>query len=196
MPNLLRREFGVPEDAQVLLTLSRISPEKGQDLLLEALLEWERRDDFPQTSAMAVRLRRRCIHAGTAIPGETETACRAAASGPEWCFPDTLPASAKRAFFALADVFVFPSRYESYGLTLLEALAHGLPAVCLDHHGARSVMREEFGAIVQPNNLTAAVARLLADDAGRKRMGEAAGNSPEVERFADRAAELAAMLTS
>ena len=47
-PEPLRREFGVPHDARVLLTLSRISPEKGQDLLLEALLEWERRDDFPQ----------------------------------------------------------------------------------------------------------------------------------------------------
>jgi glycosyltransferase involved in cell wall biosynthesis len=93
-------------------------------------------------------------------------------------------------------VFVFPSRYESYGLTLLEALAHGLPAVCLDHHGARSVMREEFGAIVQPNNLTAAIARLLADDAGRRRMGEAAREFARSQRFADRAAELAAMLTS
>ena len=36
----LRREFGVPENARVLLTLSRISPEKGQDLLLEALDGW------------------------------------------------------------------------------------------------------------------------------------------------------------
>ena len=43
----VRREFGVPADARVLLTLSRISPEKGQDLLLEALLEWEAREDFP-----------------------------------------------------------------------------------------------------------------------------------------------------
>ncbi len=38
----LRNEFAVPVDAQVLLTLSRISPEKGQDLLLESLIEWER----------------------------------------------------------------------------------------------------------------------------------------------------------
>ncbi|MGC4072564.1 MAG: hypothetical protein QM760_08615 [Nibricoccus sp.] len=44
----LRAEFGVPDDALVLLTLVPESPpRKGQDLLLEALLEWERRDDFP-----------------------------------------------------------------------------------------------------------------------------------------------------
>jgi glycosyltransferase involved in cell wall biosynthesis len=44
----LRREFNVPENARVLLTLSRISPEKGQDLLLEKLIEWEGRSDYPQ----------------------------------------------------------------------------------------------------------------------------------------------------
>ena len=32
-PGSLRAEFGIPRDAHVLLTLSRISPEKGQDLL-------------------------------------------------------------------------------------------------------------------------------------------------------------------
>src|SRR5258707_1254061 len=37
----LRREFGVPKDARVLLTLSRISPEKGQDVLLDTLAKWD-----------------------------------------------------------------------------------------------------------------------------------------------------------
>ena len=59
----LRREFNVPADARVLLTLSRISPEKGQDLLLDALLEWERSSDFPR-AAVAVHLRGRSVHAG------------------------------------------------------------------------------------------------------------------------------------
>lgn len=34
------------------------------------------------------------------------------------------------ALYAAADMFVFPSSYESYGLVLLEALASGLPVVC------------------------------------------------------------------
>jgi glycosyltransferase involved in cell wall biosynthesis len=197
-PEPLRREFGVPQDARVLLTLSRISPEKGQDLLLEALLEWERRGDFrgnrehplwlfvcgeaafmqglrflEKLKRLASRLRRTRV-----------------------VFPGYVTGERKAAFFALADVFVFPSRYESYGLTLLEALAHGLPAVCLDHHGARSVMREEFGAIVQPEGLRAALARLLADDVARKKMGEAARKFAQGERFTDRAAELAEILAS
>jgi glycosyltransferase involved in cell wall biosynthesis len=43
----LRAEFGVPAEARVLLTLSRISPEKGQDRLLHALRDWERSDAYP-----------------------------------------------------------------------------------------------------------------------------------------------------
>src|SRR5262249_5236120 len=100
----------------------------------------------------------------------------------------------KRNFFALADLYVFPSIHESYGLTLLEALAAGIPAVCLDHQGARSVMREEFGALVQPRDLRGAIARLLADDARRRRMGEAAAECARTQSFADRAAELAGLL--
>jgi len=44
----LRHQYAIPRDALVLLTLSRISVEKGQDLLLRALLDWERRSDFPR----------------------------------------------------------------------------------------------------------------------------------------------------
>jgi hypothetical protein len=73
-------------------------------------------------------------------------------------------------------------------------LAAGLPAVCLDHHGARAVMRPEFGALVQPSELRGAVARLLSDDAGRKKMGKAAREFAEGEKFSDRAALLAEWL--
>jgi glycosyltransferase involved in cell wall biosynthesis len=169
-PEPLREEFAIPPGAHVLLTLSRISPEKGQDLLLQALLEWEWRADFPERPLwlficgdaafmqgqrfldklrrMAARLRRTRV-----------------------VFPGYVTGERKASFLALADVYVFPSRHESYGLTLLEALAAGLPAVCLDHYGARGILREEFGELVTPNDLRPAIARLLADDARRRRNG-------------------------
>jgi glycosyltransferase involved in cell wall biosynthesis len=189
----LRREFGVPQDARVLLTLSRISPEKGQDLLLHALLEWESREDFSEhpvwlfvcgdaafmqgqrflekLRSLAVRLKRTRV-----------------------IFPGYGTGDRKRAFFALADLYVFPSRHESYGLTLLEALAAGLPAVCVDTVGARSVMREEFGALVPSLGLRAAIASLLPDDRRRKQMSTAAREFARRERFSDRAAELAKLI--
>src|SRR4029077_3507519 len=89
-------------------------------------------------------------------------------------FPGYVTGERKRAFFELADLYVFPSRHESYGLTLMEALAAGLPAVCLDTTGARSVMREEFGALVPASGLRAAIARLLANEESLREMGTAA----------------------
>ena len=86
-------------------------------------------------------------------------------------FPGYVTGERKRAFLALADLYVFPSRHESYGLTLMEALAAGLPAVCLDTTGARSVMREEFGALVPASGLRAAIATLLADEGSRQTNG-------------------------
>jgi glycosyltransferase involved in cell wall biosynthesis len=109
-------------------------------------------------------------------------------------FPGHVTGERKRAFFALADLYVFPSRHESYGLTLLEALGAGLPAVCLDHSGARAVMRKEFGEIVAAPGLRAAIARLLADEERRRKMGQAARAFAQGEQFSDRAAALAELL--
>jgi glycosyltransferase involved in cell wall biosynthesis len=192
-PEVLRAEFGVPRDARVLLALSRISPEKGQDLLLEALLEWECREDFPAHPVWLF------ICGGAAfMQGQRFLAklrgLAARLRRTRVVFPGHVAGARKRAFFALADLYVFPSRHESYGLTLLEALAAGLPAVCLDHHGARSVMREEFGELVAAAELRPAIARLLGDDARRRSMGLAAREFARRQRFSETAAALAALL--
>lgn len=191
----LRAEFGVPANAWVQLTLSRISPEKGQDLLLEALIDWERREDYP-TQPLWLFV---CGDAAYMQGRRFLEKLRRLASRlrkTRVVFPGHVTGDRKRAFFALADLYVFPSRHESYGLTLLEALAAGLPAVCLDHHGARSVMREEFGALVPARELRPAIARLLADPEGRRRMGEAARAFAAGERFGDRAAMLARIVSA
>ena len=189
-PEPLRREFGVPENARVLLTLSRISPEKGQDLLLDALLEWERRDDYPAYPLWLFVCGDAAFMQGQRF-FEKLRAVAAKMKRTRVVFPGYVTGERKRAFLALADLYVFPSRHESYGLTLMEALAAGLPAVCLDTTGARSVMREEFGALVPESGLRAAIARLLADDGLRKQMSSAAREFACSQRFSDRAAELA-----
>lgn len=189
----LRREFGVPGDAHVLLTLSRISPEKGQDLLLDALFEWEQRDDFPGRPPWLFICGDAAFMQGQRFFDRLKRSA-ARLRKTRVIFPGYVTCARKAAFFAMADLFVFPSRFESYGLTLLEALAAGLPAVCLDHVGARSVMRDDFGALVKPADLRPAIARLLADESARQRMGQAAREFAQGERFSDRAAELAGIL--
>jgi glycosyltransferase involved in cell wall biosynthesis len=186
----LRREFNVPENARVLLTLSRISPEKGQDLLLEKLIEWERRDDHPPLWVFI------CGDAAFMQGAEFFKKLRSLAAKlkkTRVIFPGYVTGERKQAFFALADLYIFPSRHESYGLTLMEALAAGLPAVCLDHHGARSVMKEEFGAIVQPSELIPAIQRLL-NEHNLPKMRLQARRFALKNRFSDQAAKLAQLL--
>ena len=197
----LRTEYGVPEDALVLLTLSRISPEKGQDLLIDALREWERRGDLPERPLWLFL----CGEAAYMQGIRFERRLRKLAAKLRRIrvvFPGYVMGLRKSAFLALGSVYVFPSRHESYGLTLLEALGAGLPSVCLDHHGARAVMREEFGELVPMGSrretlerLRAAIARLLRDEEGRKQMSEAARRWAAGQRFSDSAASVARLLT-
>ncbi len=190
----LRREFSVPADAQVLLTLSRISPEKGQDLLLQSLIDWERQE----TPAAPIYL----FICGEAafMQGQRHLeklrSLAAKLRHVRVVFPGHVTGARKRAFFALADLYVFPSRHESYGLTLMEAMASGLPSVCLDTHGARSVMRPDTGLIVEQRNLAATLIRLLADKPKRNAMSAAALAFAMHDRFADRAAQLSDILTA
>jgi glycosyltransferase involved in cell wall biosynthesis/peptidoglycan/xylan/chitin deacetylase (PgdA/CDA1 family) len=48
--------------------------------------------------------------------------------------------------YAWADVFVFTSLRDTTGTVLPEALAAGLPVICLDHQGGRDVVTAECGA--------------------------------------------------
>jgi len=75
---------------------------------------------------------------------------------------------------AAADLFIFPSQYESFGIVVLEALAAGLPIVCSDLPALREVAGE--AALFVPVNSTAAwiatTRRLLEDADARRRLSD------------------------
>jgi glycosyltransferase involved in cell wall biosynthesis len=191
----LRSELNIPTNARVVLTLSRISPEKGQDRLLESFLEYERKNPAPGQPTYIVI----CGEAAF-MQGQRHLArLRELASqlrSTKVLFPGHVTGDRKRSFFGLADLYAFPSRHESYGLTLMEAMASGLPCVATDTHGARSVMQPAFGEIAEPQQLAPTIMRLLNDRATRQRMGSAARDSACIESFSKRADELAAIIGS
>jgi glycosyltransferase involved in cell wall biosynthesis len=189
----LRHEYGIPSDALVLLTLSRISPEKGQDLLLHALLAWERLADFPRQPLWLFICGDAAYMQGRRFLRRLQSLVRRLRKT-RVIFPGHVTGIRKQAFFALAGLYVFPSRHESYGLTLVEALRAGLPAVCLDHHGAHEVMRPDCGLLVSEEQLRQAIGRLLLDPDLRARMGRAARNYAATLHFSDVAAALAAII--
>ncbi len=189
----LRLEYAIPPDAQVLLTLSRISPEKGQDLLLRALVEWERLPTFPARPIYLFVCGEAAFMQGHRFL-ERLRSLAARLRKTRVVFPGHVTGIRKQAFFAVADLYIFPSRHESYGLTLMEALRAGLPAVCLDSHGAREVMRPECGLVVGRDRLRESIQTLLLDPSRRHLMGRAARAYASSLPFSDSAAQIAALL--
>jgi len=84
-----------------------------------------------------------------------------------------------------AAVVACPSRREGFGLTCLEAMAHGKPAVASAVGGLLDLVVEgETGLLVPPRDpqaLRAALAKLLADRDLRQRLGAAARERARTE---------------
>src|SRR6266508_5493103 len=79
------------------------------------------------------------------------------------------------ALYSSASVLAFPSLYEGFGLPLLEAMAHGLPAV-IGKAGALPELAEGAALEVDPQDvdaIAAALEKLLADADLRKKLAEA-----------------------
>ena len=98
----------------------------------------------------------------------------------------TRPPEAMPQEFAAADVFCLPSWWEAMPLSVLEAMAAGLPVVATDVGDvARAVADGVTGFVVPPQDpekLADALQPLLTDPALRRRMG-AAGRARVTEKF-------------
>jgi glycosyltransferase involved in cell wall biosynthesis len=71
--------------------------------------------------------------------------------------------------YAAADVFVFPSLTDTFGLVILEALASGVPVAAFPVPGPKDIIAENGGAGALDADLGRAVARALAMPAQRCR---------------------------
>lgn len=170
----LRRELGIPEDAVVVGTVSRLVAEKGVRELLEAASALGS-DDV------------RFLVVGPAEPekpdaiGADEIA-RATAGGGVF----TGAREDIRDLYAVMDVFVLASWREGLPGSAIEALAMGKPLVLTDIRGCREVARDGVEALVVPPRdavrLTEAIRRLVDDPALRSRLG-AASRARAVEQF-------------
>jgi len=78
-------------------------------------------------------------------------------------------------FYARADVFLFTSDYEGWGLAVIEAAGYGLPIIMTDVGCAREIIRENESGIIIPindrKNLEQAMSNLLENKELRYRLG-------------------------
>ena len=123
-----RTVLGADAGAVVVAYVGRLAVEKGLDLALGAMRLAQERSTVPL----------KFVFAGD---GPYGAACRAAA--PEGSiFLGRLEGEQLATFYASADLFVFPSRTDTFGNVLLEAMASGLPVIAADAAPTRELLRD------------------------------------------------------
>ena len=156
--------------AHTILAMGRLEPQKGFDLLIAAFgrlaadfSDWGlailgegslRRKLSDQIAALGLVDRLR-------LPGVT---------------------AAPAATLQRGDLFVLSSRYEGFGLALVEAMAAGLPVIATDcPSGPAEIIHPGADGLLVPAEdvaaLAAAMAQLMSDPAQRRRLGENARTS-------------------
>jgi glycosyltransferase involved in cell wall biosynthesis len=87
-------------------------------------------------------------------------------------------------FYASADVFVLPSRFEGYGMAFTEAMAYGLPVVATNAGAIPDTVPADAGILVAPDDpvaLAAALQRLIERPDEREKL--AAGAREAAQSF-------------
>lgn len=176
-----RQQLGLPVDAPVVVSISRLVPRKGMDTLIRA----------------AARLRHRFPDLVVAVAGSGRDRARLERLVTETGAPVRLLGrvddSALPALYGCGDVFAMLCRnrwggleQEGFGIVFVEAASAGVPQVA-GHSGgaAEAVAHGETGLVVDPPDDAAsvadAIAALLADPQRRAAMGHAARNRAETE---------------
>jgi glycosyltransferase involved in cell wall biosynthesis len=173
-----RRELGLADDARVVLFCGAVIQRKGVDLLVEA---WHRVSrQVPEAVLLMVGPHHRS--------GLREPEYRSFSEGIVRRIEELGLAERIRLlgyqremdrFYAAADVFAFPSRFEGWPAALAEALASGLPCVVSELRGISEEHLEDGvqGFIVRSEDPLAyaeRLARLLVDADAARRMGASA----------------------
>ncbi len=89
-------------------------------------------------------------------------------------FPGYVSGQKKSDILSQADIFVFPTMRDSWGLVLNEALHYGLPVIVSTAAGSADYLVQDNGILIEPGNtnqLQAALKKLITDHQLRHQMG-------------------------
>ncbi len=170
----LRRELLGPDGARLVVTIARLTPQKG----IETLIAVSKRvresapgvkfvvvGDGPQEEELLALARREGALDGLHFAGRSET---------------------PHLYLNAADAFLLTSRWEALPFTIVEAYQAGLPAIATDCGGVRELISPETGRVTEIGDVDAiskAVIELIGDDALRARMSAAARKTLLQDRF-------------
>ena len=160
--SLWRAKHDIGESELVVAFVSRLVREKQLDTLVGALRLMEARG----------------IAHRSVIVGDGPERTSLERQLPGAVFTGFLEGENLAQAYASSDIFVFPSETETFGNVTLEAMASGLPCVCADATGSRSlVVHGRTGCLAKPGcveEFADHIATLARDPELRRTMGAAA----------------------
>jgi glycosyltransferase involved in cell wall biosynthesis len=167
----VRAEFGIPRDAPLIVSASRLFRWKGQHELLQALPQVKR--EFPGVRVLIVGENDPRASVADDYRGELASLVEQLDLHHNVVF--TGFRRDVRAIMAASDVYCMPSFEEPFGMVFTEAMALCRPVVALDNGGTREVVAHGSSGLLSPPGDIEALAgnltRLLGDRALRQEMG-------------------------
>jgi len=171
-----RGKYGIADDAVVLVTIARLFMLKGHDYIIESAKALSNRFEkavwlFIGNGNLADHYKNQIQQLGLADRIK---------------FTGLLPPSQIPLAIQSSDILVHCSLREGLARALPQAMLCGRPVVSFDVDGAREVVNENTGRLIEPKNveqLTAACAELLKDKDLRENLG-GAGRESVKQKFA------------
>ena len=171
-----RRKYGIGEDAIVLVTVARLFMLKGHEYIIESARELSKRFEkavwlFVGDGNLSEHYKKQAADFGLA--GRIR-------------FAGLLPPSQIPLAIQSSDILVHCSLREGLARTLPQAMLCGRPVVSFDVDGAKEVVNENTGRLIEPKNveqLTNTCAELIEDKELRERLGRQ-GRESVREKFA------------
>lgn len=156
----LREEWGIDGHGFAAIYVGRLAGEKNLPLAVRAFRRIQQ-----------VRPKARFVFVGDGPLRE-----RLQRENPDFIFAGIQRGDALARHFASGDLFLFPSRSETFGNVTLEAMASGLATVAFDYGAARQYLRHGISgaAVNEDAAFIDSAVRLAEDDALRQGMGTAA----------------------
>jgi glycosyltransferase involved in cell wall biosynthesis len=177
-----------------LLNVGVVAPHKGQDTLIEALAELGTQADWTCTIVGSLQTRPNFAEQVERRAADAGIADRIRMAG-------VLGADELDRAYRSADLFVAPSRSESYGMAIADALRRGIPVVASSVGGIPQAVSTSRAAVLvppdHPDLLSSALRRWMLDPALRARLTDDARRDRSLlPRWSDTVDRIAATLAS
>ena len=162
-----RRELRIPDEAQVIMAVGRLVPVKRYDRAIDALAMLRRSGSGPDYRLIVVGGGPERVSLGERV--------RAAGLGDAVRFDGFRQGDELRTRYAAANLVLCTSNFENWSLSLLEALACGVPVLGVPNGGIPQLLATvDKGLILadsEPTTAAAAIRSLIADRARLAELG-------------------------